>query len=71
MKKTKYLALLMLLSVFAFAQQEPTPKEFTVSGKVKNGAAGEKVYLQFSTNPARDAGLNYPGCRWYFHHQGH
>ena len=51
MKKIKYLALLMLLSVFAFAQQEPTPKEFTVSGKVKNGSAGEKVYLQFSTNP--------------------
>lgn len=33
------------------AQQEITPKEFTVSGKVKNGSAGEKVYLQFSTNP--------------------
>ncbi len=51
MKKLTYLTLLMLLSVFAFAQQESTPKEFTVSGKVKNGAAGEKVYLQFSTNP--------------------
>ncbi len=51
MKKTTCVALLLLLSVFAFAQQEPTPKEFTVSGKVKNGVAGEKVYLQFSTNP--------------------
>ncbi|WP_373512712.1 redoxin domain-containing protein [Persicitalea sp.] len=51
MKKIKYIALLMLLSVFAFAQQEPMPKDFTVSGKVKNGSAGEKVFLQFSTNP--------------------
>ena len=50
-ERAKYLALFMLLSVFAFAQQEPAAKEFTVSGKVKNGAAGEKVYLQFSTNP--------------------
>lgn len=28
-----------------------TPKEFVVKGKVKNGSAGEKVYLQFSANP--------------------
>lgn len=42
---------LLLMSFMAVAQQTVTPKEFTVSGKVKNGSAGEKVYLQFSTNP--------------------
>jgi peroxiredoxin len=51
MKKIQYLAFFMLLSVAGFAQQTVTPKEFTVTGKVKNGSAGEKVYLQFSTNP--------------------
>ncbi|MPR33729.1 redoxin domain-containing protein [Salmonirosea aquatica] len=51
MKKIQYLAFFMLLNVAGFAQQAVTPKEFTVTGKVKNGSAGEKVYLQFSTNP--------------------
>ncbi len=52
MRKITYALCLMLLWSFSgMAQQEITPKEFTVSGKVKNGSAGEKVYLQFSTNP--------------------
>ena len=51
MKKIPYLAFFLLFSVAAWAQQAVTPKEFTVTGKVKNGSAGEKVYLQFSTNP--------------------
>ena len=51
MKKIQYLAFFLLLSVAALAQQAVTPKEFTITGKVKNGSAGEKVYLQFSTNP--------------------
>lgn len=51
MKKIQYVAFFLLLSVAAWAQQTVTPKGFTITGKVKNGSAGEKVYLQFSTNP--------------------
>ena len=51
MKKIQYLVFFLLLSVAGFAQQGITPKDFTVTGKVKNGSAGEKVYLRFSTNP--------------------
>ncbi|MBU1820373.1 MAG: AhpC/TSA family protein [Bacteroidetes bacterium] len=52
MKKIAYfLSLAMLWSLSGLAQQAPASKEFTVTGKVKNGTAGEKVHLQFSTNP--------------------
>jgi peroxiredoxin len=52
MKKIAYfLSLALLWSLSGLAQQTPAPKEFTITGKVKNGTAGEKVYLQFSTNP--------------------
>ncbi len=51
MRSIQSLALFLLLSIAAFAQQAVAPKEFTISGQVKNGAAGEKVFLQFSTNP--------------------
>ncbi len=72
MKTTRCFALLLftLLGAFAFAQQAITPKEFTISGQVKNGAAGEKVFLQFSTNPpvtidsttlAADGSFNFKG----------
>lgn len=33
------------------AQNDPTPREFSIKGKVKNGSPGEKVYLLFSANP--------------------
>lgn len=39
-----------LLAVQAGAQSI-TPRDFTVQGKIKNGSAGEKVYLQLSANP--------------------
>ncbi|WP_207503464.1 TlpA disulfide reductase family protein [Telluribacter humicola] len=48
MKRMMYLMGLVLWGAIAQAQ---TPKEFTVAGKIKNGSAGEKVYLQLSTNP--------------------
>lgn len=51
MKNMQFLAFFLLCSVAGLAQQTVTPKEFAVTGKVKNGTAGEKVYLQFSTNP--------------------
>lgn len=45
------LALLLLLSLNVLAQPVVQPKEFTVTGKIKNYGAGEKVYLQLSNNP--------------------
>ncbi len=38
--------LALLLSTAGIAQQTPTPKPFTISGKFKNGTPGTKVYLQ-------------------------
>lgn len=38
--------LALLLSTTGIAQQTPTPKPFTISGKFKNGTPGTKVYLQ-------------------------
>jgi peroxiredoxin len=46
-----YLMAMVLWGALAIAQPAVTPKEFNVQGKVKNGSAGEKVYLQLSTNP--------------------
>lgn len=38
--------LALLISTAGIAQQAPTPKPFTISGKFKNGVPGTKVYLQ-------------------------
>ncbi len=46
-----FFLILWATSLSVLAQDAPVAKEFTVSGKVKNGNAGEKIYLQFSTNP--------------------
>jgi peroxiredoxin len=43
--KRSVLVLSMTLLGFSTVAQQLTPKEFTVSGKVKNGAKGEKVIL--------------------------
>jgi peroxiredoxin len=45
-------SLLMVWSLSAWSQPTIAGGEFTVTGKVKNGQAGEKIYLQFSTNPS-------------------
>ncbi|TDB69054.1 TlpA disulfide reductase family protein [Arundinibacter roseus] len=50
-KKMTFFLMLWATSLSVLAQETPVAKEFTVSGKVKNGNAGEKIYLQFSTNP--------------------
>jgi peroxiredoxin len=46
-----YLVGLVLWGALAVAQPAVTAREFTIQGKIKNGAAGEKVYLQLSANP--------------------
>ncbi|GAB2763909.1 TlpA disulfide reductase family protein [Rhabdobacter roseus] len=50
MKKVLFLLTMGLWAAQAGAQTT-APREFTVQGKIKNGSAGEKVYLQLSTNP--------------------
>jgi peroxiredoxin len=45
-------SLLMVWSLSVWSQPTIAGGEFTVTGKVKNGQAGEKIYLQFSTNPS-------------------
>lgn len=52
MKKLGFIvSLLTLCSLVAWSQPTTTGGEFTVTGKVKNVQPGDKVYLQFSTNP--------------------
>jgi peroxiredoxin len=52
MKKLLMLWVALLYVGLVMAQPiASTPKEFFVKGKIKNGTAGEKVYLQFSANP--------------------